>query len=82
MSNSAGHVGDRGGRGKEVIDLDERVSTAHQKVHVRVVRVVVIDGHPLEVRSQISLHLRHEGPRVRLEIKAIGMLWPLSAAVG
>jgi len=51
------------------------VSTAHQKVHVRVVRVVVIDGHPLEVRSQISLHVRHEGPRVRLEIKAIGMLW-------
>src|SRR5206468_4526949 len=51
------------------------VSTAHQKVYMRVVRVVVVDGHPLEARSQISLHVRHEGPRVRLEIKAIGMLW-------
>src|SRR5881628_734540 len=50
------------------------VSTAHQKVHMRVVRVVVVDGHPIEARSQISLHVRHEGPRVRLEIKAISML--------
>jgi len=50
------------------------VSTAHQKVHMRVVRVVVVDGDPLEARSQISLHVGHESPRVRLEIKAIGML--------
>src|SRR5438552_2444723 len=50
------------------------VSTAHQKMHMRVVRVVVVDGYPFEARSQISLHVRHEGPRVRLEIKAIGML--------
>src|SRR5207244_12976772 len=50
------------------------VSNADQKVHMRVVRVVVVDGYPFEARSQISLHVRHAGPRVRLEIKAIGML--------
>src|SRR5207245_11041142 len=64
----------------EVVRMDPEgraacVSTAHQKVHMRVVRVVVVDGHPIEARSQISLHVRHEGPRVRLEIEAIGMLW-------
>src|SRR5258708_1001480 len=44
------------------------------QVYVRVVGVVVVDGHPLEARFQISLHVRYEGSRVCFEVETLRVL--------
>ena len=41
---------------------------------MRVVGVVVVDGHPVEPRAQVALHVRYERACVRLEIEALPVL--------
>src|SRR5207244_3861885 len=59
------------------MDLETSASgipTADKEMNVRVVGVVVVDGHPLEARPQVALHVRDERPRVRLEVEPLGVL--------
>src|SRR5262245_51393432 len=50
------------------------VPTADQNMHVRVTGVVVVDGHPLEARAEIPLHVRDECSCVRLQVEALSVL--------
>src|SRR5262249_44603905 len=50
------------------------VSTADEEMNMRVVGVVVIDGHPLEARPQVALHVGDERPGVPLEVETLGVL--------
>jgi hypothetical protein len=45
-----------------------------EEMNMRVVGVVVVDGHPLEPRPQVALHVRDERPRVRLEVELLRLL--------
>ena len=60
--------------GMDLEGLASGISTAHQKVHVRVVGVVVVDGHPFQTGTQVALHLRDEGAGVRLEVELVAVL--------
>ena len=50
------------------------VATVDEEMNMRVVGVVVVDGHPLEPRPQVALHVRDERPRVRLEVELLRLL--------
>ena len=50
------------------------VAAPDEDVKVRVIRVVVIDGHPLEAGPEVLLHPRQERSRVRAEVEPGGLL--------
>ena len=54
--------------------LAASVPAANQKMHVRVVGIVVVDRDPLQPRTKITFHVRYESPGVRLEVEAVCVL--------
>lgn len=44
------------------------VAPAHDDVHVRVVGVPVVHGHPIEACAQVGFHAAHEVPRIGAQV--------------
>ncbi len=64
-------VGDVGPRKEERSAV--RIATADDHVQVRLGRVVVVDGHPLEPRPEVAFHRRHELAGVLAQVHAVAV---------